>query len=77
MICNYLMQGFMDPTPTIFDNLYYKQLLGGGGSFQTDKGLLQSQDTAALVQRYAGNQTAFFEDFSTAYQKMSLHGVTT
>ena len=71
------MQGFMDPSPTTFDNLYFKQLLGGGGSFQTDKGLLQSQDTAVLVQRYARNQTAFFEDFSSAYQKMSLHGVAT
>ncbi|KAK9820814.1 hypothetical protein WJX74_008066 [Apatococcus lobatus] len=69
------LAGFMDPTPTTFDNLYFKQLLGGGGSFQTDKGLLQSQDTTALVQHYASNQTAFFQDFSTAYQKkMSLHG---
>ena len=70
-------QGDMDPTPTIFDNLYFRQLLQGGGSFQTDKGLLQDQQTAALVQRYASNQSAFFQDFTTAYEKMSLHGVAT
>ncbi len=70
-----LLQGDMDPTPTTFDNAYFQQLLQGGGSFQTDKGLLQDQQTAALVQRYAGNQSAFFNDFTSAYEKMSLHGV--
>ena len=65
----------MDPTPTTFDNLYFQKLLAGGGSFQTDKGLLQSQDTAALVQHYASNQSAFFHDFTTAFQKMSMNGV--
>ena len=65
----------MDTTPTTFDNEYFQQLLRGGGSFPTDKGLLQDQQTAMLVQRYASNQSAFFQDFTTAYQKMSLHGV--
>jgi peroxidase len=51
-------------TPTIFDNYYYVNVVEGNGLFQTDAELFDAaNDTKALVQLYATNQTKFFEDF--------------
>lgn len=52
-------------TPTVFDNLYYKNLLESKGLFQSDQVLFNSNNqTRALVLLYAANQTRFFHDFA-------------
>ncbi|CAM6114843.1 unnamed protein product [Calypogeia fissa] len=58
-------------TPTVFDNLYFKNLLQGNGVFQSDQELMTSAtDTSTLVKLYAANQTKFFQDFATSITRM-------
>lgn len=58
-------------TPTVFDNLYFKQLLVHKGVFASDEELYTAAaDTKALVQLYAINQTKFFIDFAASMTKM-------
>lgn len=78
--------------PDRFDNEYYQNILkyetdnppccqstkfGGFIQLSTDRALLTSPTTRGLVQLYASNQTAFFEDYTRAIQKMSLFGQDT
>ncbi|CAL9105798.1 peroxidase 31-like [Musa acuminata AAA Group] len=64
-------------TPGKFDNLYYQNLLRGLGLLASDTALAADPRTKSFVQLYAANQTAFFEDFSHAMEKLSVHGVKT
>lgn len=51
-------------------------LLQGGGPFGVDLCLMDTQKFASLVATYANDQSRFFEDFTTAYVKMSLLGIS-
>ncbi|GAQ78691.1 ascorbate peroxidase [Klebsormidium nitens] len=68
--------GRLDPTPEVFDNAYFQMLLQGGGSFGVDQCLMDDQKFASIVATYAENQSQFFEDFVSAYVKMSLLGIS-
>lgn len=64
-------------TPGKFDNLYYKNLERGLGLLATDEALFQDKRTKPFVQLYASNQTAFFNDFAHAMEKLSVFGIKT
>ncbi|CAH2054349.1 unnamed protein product [Thlaspi arvense] len=63
--------------PLIFDNSYFKEILSGEkGLLQlpTDKALLQDPLFRPLVERYAADEDAFFEDYTEAHLKLSELG---
>ncbi|XP_074586212.1 peroxidase 31-like [Curcuma longa] len=62
-------------TPGKFDNMYYQNVLRGLGLLTSDSALASDKRTRPLVERYAANQTAFFEDFTHAMEKLSIVGV--
>ncbi|KAJ3700625.1 hypothetical protein LUZ61_004330 [Rhynchospora tenuis] len=64
-------------TPGKFDNLYFKNLERGLGLLATDQALFEDKRTKPIVQLYASNQTAFFNDFVYAMEKLSRFGVKT
>ncbi|XP_042448867.1 peroxidase 31-like [Zingiber officinale] len=64
-------------TPGKFDNLYYQNVLRGLGLLASDSALAADKRTRPLVELYAANQTAFFNDFTKAMEKLSLVGVKT
>ena len=51
-------------------------LLRGGGSFGVDQCLMDNEKLASIVTTYAKDQDRFFQDFVTAYGKMSLLGLS-
>nr|CAD1825302.1 unnamed protein product [Ananas comosus var. bracteatus] len=64
-------------TPGKFDNLYFQNLPRGLGLLASDAALFVDTRTRPFVERYAANQTAFFEDFALAMEKLSAYGVKT
>ncbi|KAL6845848.1 hypothetical protein ACP4OV_024423 [Aristida adscensionis] len=64
-------------TPREFDEVYYKNLPRGLGLLASDAALWEYPPTRVFVQRYAGNRTAFFEDFAAAMQRLGAVGVKT
>lgn len=67
---------FLDPaTPGEFDNMYYKNLEKGMGLLASDYILFKDNTTRPFVELYADNQTAFFEDFARAMEKLGMVGV--
>lgn len=72
------MSAFNDVmTPNKFDNMYYQNLPRGLGLLSSDHALFVDPRTRPYVQLYASNQTAFFEAFSHAMEKLSVHGIKT
>ncbi|XP_010254924.1 PREDICTED: peroxidase 31-like [Nelumbo nucifera] len=72
------MSAFNDVmTPNKFDNMYYQNLQRGLGLLQSDNTLVVDARTRPYVQAYATNQTAFFQAFSHAMEKLSMYGVKT
>ena len=65
----------MTPSPYLFNNEYFSQVVAGAGVFPSDNALA-AEGTLATVQRYAGDQDAWFADFSQAYVKMGKLGAT-
>ena len=61
-----------------FNNAYFRLLLQGGESIDhmlgTDKALSHDPECFEWVKKYAMDESAFFADFSSAYQKMSKLG---
>lgn len=75
---NPAMSAFNDAvTPSKFDNMYYQNLQKGMGLLESDSGLLKNPKTKPFVQLYATNQTAFFNDFGHAMEKLAHFGVKT
>ncbi|GJN00198.1 hypothetical protein PR202_ga17612 [Eleusine coracana subsp. coracana] len=64
-------------TPGKFDNMYFVNLQRGLGLLSTDQELWTDARTRPFVQRYADNETAFFDDFARAMAKLSVQGVKT
>ncbi|KAL0535427.1 hypothetical protein IC582_029757 [Cucumis melo] len=72
------MSAFNDViTPGKFDNMFYQNLPRGLGLLATDHALVKDPRTKPFVDLYAVNQTAFFNDFARAMEKLSVHGVKT
>jgi peroxidase len=57
-------------TPTVFENNYYKNLVGKKGLLHSDQELFNGGSTNAQVQSYVSSQSAFFADFVTGMIKM-------
>ncbi|KAJ4849207.1 L-ascorbate peroxidase 2, cytosolic [Turnera subulata] len=82
--CHKERSGFEGPwtsNPLIFDNSYFKELLGGEkeGLIQlpSDKALLEDPVFRPLVEKYAADEDAFFEDYAEAHLKLSELGCYT
>jgi peroxidase len=68
----------MDPfTPITFDNVYFTNLVNGFGLFASDQVLFTDTRSRPVVQQFAANQTAFFEAFVTAVEKLGRLDVKT
>ncbi|XP_044483566.1 lignin-forming anionic peroxidase-like [Mangifera indica] len=59
-------------TPDAFDNNYYVNLQNNRGLLQTDQELFSTSgaDTVAIVNQFAGSQSAFFDAFGASMIKM-------
>lgn len=58
-------------TPATFDNQYYINLLSGEGLLQSDHVLVTGDyQTREIVETYAADPVAFFEDFKQSMVKM-------
>ncbi|KAL1218954.1 Peroxidase 6 [Cardamine amara subsp. amara] len=72
------MSAFNDVfTPGKFDNMYYKNLKHGYGLLQSDHAIAYDDRTRSLVDLYAANETAFFDAFAKAMEKVSEKNVKT
>ncbi|KAF3327675.1 peroxidase 51-like isoform X1 [Carex littledalei] len=68
----------MDPfTPITFDNVYFTNLVNGFGLFSSDQVLYTDTRSRPIVQQFAANQSAFFDAFVTAIQKLGALDVKT
>lgn len=75
---NPTMSAFNDViTPNKFDNMYYQNLQRGLGLLTSDNALVKDPRTKPYAVLYATNQTAFFEAFAHAMEKLSVHGIKT
>lgn len=61
----------MDPSPTTFDNTYYKLIIQGKGLFSSDQALLTAPKTKSLVYQFATSKRAFHTAFANSMIKMS------
>ncbi|CAL9170753.1 unnamed protein product [Musa hybrid cultivar] len=57
-------------SPTVFDNKYYQNLVARRGLLHSDQELLNGGSFDFFVRSYSLNQTAFFDDFSSAMIRM-------
>ncbi|KAH7570221.1 hypothetical protein JRO89_XS05G0070000 [Xanthoceras sorbifolium] len=64
-------------TPGKFDNMYYRNLKNGLALLQSDQAMAVDKRTKPYVDWYAANQTAFFQDFAGALEKVSVYNVKT
>ncbi|XP_074296702.1 peroxidase 6-like [Silene latifolia] len=64
-------------TPGKFDNMYYRNLQRGLGLLATDQAMSDDSRTKAIVDLYASNETAFFNDFAKAMEKVSVFQILT
>ncbi|KAL2921128.1 Peroxidase 29 [Bienertia sinuspersici] len=66
-----------DPSSLIFDNLYYKNSIDRRGVLRVDAELSQNKQTAGIVEQFAANADDFFQEFASAFLKLSYAGVLT
>ncbi|XP_007035817.2 PREDICTED: peroxidase 29 [Theobroma cacao] len=66
-----------DPTTFVFDNEYYVNAMGGRGVLKIDAEMALDPQTAHVMQRFSINQDDFFQEFSSAFVKLSCSGVVT
>lgn len=80
--CHEERSGFDGPwtkNPLTFDNSYFVEILKQSTDsdlirLPSDLALLDEPDTKALVEKYAADQDAFFQDYVIAHQKLSELG---
>uniref|UniRef100_A0A5B7AVX6 Peroxidase n=2 Tax=Davidia involucrata TaxID=16924 RepID=A0A5B7AVX6_DAVIN len=72
------MSAFNDPiTPNKFDNMYFLNLQRGLGLLASDQAMVSDPRTKVYVDLYAGNQSAFFQAFAHAMEKVSVYKIKT
>ncbi|GER35772.1 peroxidase superfamily protein [Striga asiatica] len=64
-------------TPHTFDNMYYSNVKKGLGLLSSDLALSSDPRTRNYVDLYSKNQSAFFDAFAKAMEKLSVYGVKT
>ncbi|KAK2985336.1 hypothetical protein RJ640_029480 [Escallonia rubra] len=64
-------------TPGKFDNMYFLNLQRGLGLLASDQAMASDPRTKPFVDLYAENQTAFFDAFAHAMQKVSIYMIKT
>ncbi|OIW07948.1 hypothetical protein TanjilG_20049 [Lupinus angustifolius] len=62
--------GNLDATPVVFDNQYFKDLVGGRGFLNSDQTLFTFPETKEFVKLYSMNQSEFFKAFAEGMLKM-------
>ncbi|KAL8259444.1 hypothetical protein R6Q59_027397 [Mikania micrantha] len=62
-------------TPFTFDNAYYQNLQAKLGLLATDKALYLDPRTKPLVQKLANDKNMFFQEFSSAMERLGNVGV--
>ncbi|KAG8384777.1 hypothetical protein BUALT_Bualt04G0153800 [Buddleja alternifolia] len=67
----------LDPTPRSFDNKYYVNILNGRGLISLDAEFARDPRSVNIVKRFANDQEAFFQVFSSAFAKITTLGVLT
>ncbi|XP_048425271.1 L-ascorbate peroxidase 1, cytosolic-like [Pyrus x bretschneideri] len=71
-------EGPWTPNPLIFDDSYFKVLLGGDQEgllmLPSDKAPLDDPVFRPLVEKYAADEDAFFADYAEAHMKLSELG---
>lgn len=68
----------LDPvTKNKFDNVYYTNLVNNSGLLQSDQALMESNDTAPMVENYSKYPFLFYRDFGTSMVKLGNLGVLT
>ncbi|XP_027169427.1 peroxidase 41-like [Coffea eugenioides] len=72
------LSAFLDVmSPGVFDNRLFKNLQNGLGVLASDQVLFSDPRTRPLVDKYAQDSQAFFDDFARAMEKVSIYGVKT
>ncbi|XP_011101165.1 peroxidase 66 [Sesamum indicum] len=66
---------FLDSTASVFDNDYYKRIVGGRGVFVSDQSLLGDYRTRWIVEAFARDQGLFFREFAGAMVRLGNVGV--
>ncbi|KAJ8552732.1 hypothetical protein K7X08_020125 [Anisodus acutangulus] len=66
---------FLDPTSSVFDNTYYKQIISGKGVFASDQSLLNDYKTGWIVKAFANDQALFFKEFAASMINLGNVGV--
>ncbi|XP_059280785.1 peroxidase 29 isoform X2 [Lycium ferocissimum] len=66
-----------EPTTLTFDNHYFINTINGRGVLTIDAEIPFDPRTVPFVQRFAADQDAFFQAFSSAFVKLSTSGVLT
>ncbi|KAK7362675.1 hypothetical protein VNO77_04795 [Canavalia gladiata] len=68
----------LDATSTfMFDNEYYRNLVGNSGLLDSDQALIKDPRTASKVYYYSTNRFSFYNDFASSMVKLSSVGVLT
>ncbi|CAA0835541.1 Peroxidase 66 [Striga hermonthica] len=65
----------LDSTSSVFDNDYYRMILGRKGVFVSDQSLKSDHRTGPMVEAYAWDQALFFKDFAESMVKLGNVGV--
>ncbi|KAL3529604.1 hypothetical protein ACH5RR_008926 [Cinchona calisaya] len=72
------LSAFLDVmSPGVFDNTIFKNLQKGLGVLSSDQILFSDLRTKPVVDKYAQDSKAFFNDFAKAMEKVSVYGVKT
>ncbi|OAE30577.1 hypothetical protein AXG93_40s1020 [Marchantia polymorpha subsp. ruderalis] len=66
-----------DLTNVLFDNQYFRDLTIGRGLLTIDNEISRDPRTSGMVRYFASNQGYFFQQFSSAYRKLTQHQVLT
>ncbi|KAJ3060947.1 L-ascorbate peroxidase 1, cytosolic [Podochytrium sp. JEL0797] len=63
-----------DTTPGVFDNDVFKQVLKGNCRLNIDCEMAKDVELRPIVELFANNQTAFFEQYRESFTKMTVVG---
>ncbi|BAF07398.2 Os01g0963200 [Oryza sativa Japonica Group] len=64
-------------TPNVFDNMYYVNLVNREGLFTSDQDLFADAATKPIVEKFAADEKAFFDQFAVSMVKMGQISVLT